>query len=66
MSPSLSGFQDSRQSLAIIIIIITGEFFILRDDNLEVGIHDTRRRAKSLLHHELLVLALQVVGLKTN
>jgi len=45
-------------SLAIIVV--------LRDVDPEVSIYNTRRRAKSLLHHELLVLTLQVVGLKVN
>ena len=61
ISCNLSGILDSRRSLAI--IIVDGQFFILRDDDLEVGVHNAWRRTESLLDHELLVLALQVVGL---
>jgi len=46
-----------ESSIVIFVVVV------IRDRNVEVVVDDARRRTHTIPHHELLVLALEVVGL---
>jgi hypothetical protein len=55
----LSHLVPLRYTESSIVFLV----IIVRDLNVEVVVNDTRRWAHPLSHHELLVLAMEVVGL---